>query len=256
MDRKTFARIIKELDEVSVAVSLTGTGRVKIKQLLDMVRPILDGLVGDRPEVAKLRQRLRLAMHNLQRSGVDQRAARKMRDLLVVVRDVQKLIDQAKIGDAPAQALVGDFEVINVWGYSESEMRPLMGVLKTTTKLLASVGLSRGTLPVMLDPREMGRGRGQMSQYAVYDPEDDLVVINPDARLSGDLEAVLGAVATRVWFVDMKLNDYETWDGGGGIDGFRRGFARKLALGQADSDTDARLSTTVGRIAKRWPSAA
>jgi hypothetical protein len=255
-DRPKLARAIKELDEVSIATSITGTSKSKVNQILKMVKPMLDGLVGDRPEVAKLRRRLRMAMHNLRRSRVDQRASRRMRDLLSVVRDLQKLIDQRGLGDVPAEALVGPFEVINAWGYSDAELKPLLRVLKDADKALGKVGLRVETLPLMLDPREMGRGRGQASRYAVYDPQDDLLVVNPDEKLSGDLEAVLAAVATRLWFEELKLDDYAIWDNGGGLDGFREGFARKLATGRVDSDTGARLSITVGRIAKRWPSAA
>lgn len=255
LDRQSFQRVMRELDQVSVAATLTGTSFPKIKQLADMVQPLHDGLVGERPKVRKIRRRLRLALHNLRRSPKDTRVAKRLTELLYVVRDLQQLVEREGLGAVAESVLADDFQIINIWGYTDRELKVLSVLLRRASKLLADVGLGMGTLPVFASPSMMKRARGSSRVYMLYDSRDDVFIANPDARLSGDYQAVLEALAERIWEGGLTSEDRDVWRPGG-LAAFASAFAEKLASGVAGSDTEARLAVTVGRLASRWPSAA
>lgn len=253
LSRAHFRHTIRELDEVAVATSVTGTSKAKTRDLADLAQRMHDALVGDRPEIAKVRKELRLKIHNLRRSPINQRAAKRMRDLLSVVRDLQKLVDQKGWGAVPEVFVIEGFEVLNSWGYTERELKALFVMLRRATRMLGDVGLKVGTVPVLADPEAMKQVRGAAaSEYMAYVEQDDLFVANPSSKLSGDMESVLRAIAARIWSQQMDRDHRQTWDRAGGANGFADAFARKLASDQADSDTAARLLVTVGQIARRW----
>ncbi len=228
--------VVRELDEVALAMSVTGTRRKKLVELGQMADEVIEALIGDRPEVTKLRAELEKLSRGVKMAGTKAKqsaqAVRAMRD---GVKKVQKLVNRG-LGDADVRLKVGGFEVDNVWGHTATEVRATKSTLIKATKILHKAGLDdlvNGE--VLLDPDRAG------SDFSVYEVLGDLVVINV---AGGDqLRSLLMALGRRAW-VKVPSEKMEPWGGLWAADRFAETFADALTK-KVDAKVAALLKTTI-----------
>ena len=241
-----FRSVIRELRQTGAAVSLIGTKKTKLNKLVGKVQPMLDAMVGTRPETKRVRNNLTRRIHNLRKASTAAIPASKaIMGALMGVQEIQKLVDQRGLADVPATFEAAEFTLENVWGYSEREVLATTLVLKRASRLMTDVGLATISGTIILDPA-LSRGT-----YIGYSPSDGVFLADIDRALSGDIVEFLGARGARAWFEKLKAEDQETW--GRDPERFAIAFARKLATGTVDPDTSARLAVSVGGHARRWP---
>ncbi len=241
----SFRYVIRELDQISVAVSVVGTKQAMLTRLSEIVDRMIEAMVGTRPEVKKLRDDLIRRSFNMRRASKRPLPASKaIRAALLKLKELRKLVDQQGLADVPLMFTVDGFDLENVWGYSESEVRVTTIALKRTNKLLVDVGLKLDPMYVLLDPK-VARG-----SYFRLNDRDDVFEADLGQRLSGDLREVLEAVGAWVWLQVLDREDWELW--GRDRDRFAGAFARKLATEAVNPDTAARLVLSVGKHARRW----
>jgi hypothetical protein len=235
-----------ELEQTAVAVSVVGTSRFRLKQLSELVKPIAEALHGSRPEVSKLRGRLRRAAHNMLMSSLSQRpASEKIRALAEVVADVLEAVRDG-IGNTSAELSVAGFEVVNVWGYKDDELRPTLAALKRVADEMSDVGLGIVQLGAELT--------GDSPTFALYLQDRDALEVNPSRAIS--VTGLLEALAERIWVRSFSTADHETWGGKFSVSRFKDAFAKALTGWKLDRETAARLQVTVGKLAAKWPEAA
>jgi hypothetical protein len=242
---RNIERVRKELEQTAVAVSVMGTSHQRLKQLASLAEPIAETLVGARPEVRKARSHLRRSMHNVRTSPIDARhAAGKIRNLAAAVEDVAKLVGSG-LGDVDTEPTLAGIDAVNVWGFTETELRPTERVLRKAVDAMKKVGL---TVPGI----ELS---GDGPRFATYLSDRDAIDINPDHALTGSaLNVIIGALADRVWILEFRTADYETW--GHSMDAFVEAFVSTVRGSKLDSELAARLQTTVGKLAAKWPEVA
>jgi hypothetical protein len=252
LDPANFRFVLRELDQIGVAVSVVGTKRPMLLRLAGYAEGIRAALVGSRPEVRKARDELARLIQGVRSSSPKAKPASKaIRKLHKGVLDVQRIVSKG-LGVASAVTEVGGFELDNAWGYTSFELRTALSAIKKADAILRRAGLEslvKGVV-VVLDP-EVAAG-----SYASYDRDIDLMAMDPGQDQSGDTEAILRALGGRLWATQFKPEDKEVWGGGRDPGRFSDAFSRKLAGESVDRDTAARLQVTVGRLAKRWPKAA
>jgi hypothetical protein len=237
------AFVHNEMDEVAIAMSVAGTKRPKLTELSRMAQEVAEALVGDRPEVQKVRAELIKKIRAVKTASTKPRqSSAAVRKLAGGIKNVQKLIGRG-VGGVDARVQLGDFELVNLWGYSTFELRPIKKVLRDAAQNLQRVGL--GDLAygeVILTPRGGSK--------VVYKTDDDTLEINPDAKLAP--RDVLGALGRRFWGTRATDEDVETWGGLSGLERFQAAFGGFLVGTKLDRDTAARLRTTAGRDNKKW----
>jgi len=232
----------KELEQTAVAVSVVGTSRYRLRQLAELVKPIAEALHGSRPEVSKLRGRLRRATHNMLMSSLSQRpASEKIRGLAEVVADVLEVV-QDGVGNTSGELSAFGFEVTNVWGYNDDELRQTLAVLKRAADEMREVGLGVVQTGVELS--------GDASVFASYLRDRDAIEVNPSRATS--ISGLLEALADRIWVRNFSATDHETWGGKFSSSRFKDAFAKTLTGWKLDQETAARLQVTVGKFAVKW----
>lgn len=246
LTRSSLKRVVKKLEQTAVAVSVMSTTRRKMKEMVELVEPVADALVGSRPEVDGVRLELKRLMQNARVSNVRARpAAERLRALARGVEKVQTIVGRG-MGDVDSSTRQGDFTIVNTWGYTDSEAKSATRALDTAARKLARVGL-----PVVvggmveLDPVRAKR------KFVSYDGSVDELVFDP--KQSSNDKQVLSAFAERLWAQEFAAGDIETWGGKGGLGRFQEAFAAVLDGDKVDADTTARLQVTVGKMATRWP---
>lgn len=240
--------VIKEIEQTTVAVSVMGTTSAKLKEMANLVVPIGDSLKGKRPEVDKTRKSLVRRIHNVVVSSTKPRQASKaLRELSTEVKEVQNLLKKGT-GDTESIIQVGGFEVVNTWGYTQAEIRPVRRILERASKALVKVGLPTvATGLVELNPEKVGG-----SLFVVYIPENDLLVFDLGQSGPADSEKIFAVLAERLWMQEFVKADKETWGNGKGLPSFSKAFADKLVGQKMSGDVTARLQVTVGKLAANW----
>lgn len=238
LDASNLKRVITELEQTAVAVSVMGTTTRKLKEMAALVEPIAGALVGMRPDVRRVRIDLHRRIHNAKVSSVKgSTAAIKIRDMVAGLRKVQGLLTKG-LGDTGTVFKVGGFEVTNVWGYSKVELGSARNALGDASRQLARAGLSSlGEATVVLDPEEA-------VGFIEYDPKRSLLVM--DLRRPGDAKNVYRALAARLWREELRGEAKETWGGEQGLERFQTAFSDLMSGRRLDRDPRARLQVTVG----------
>jgi ppGpp synthetase/RelA/SpoT-type nucleotidyltranferase len=243
---------IKEIEQTAVAVSVVGTRTWKLKQMAGLVEPVADALVGERSEVAKVRSRLKRLAHNAQVSVTDARqASAALEELAKGLRDARRMLEKGLGGAEPVFG-VADFQVLNSWGYSDSEVRDVKRVLERVYKHMQDIGL----LTVSGGLAELNPGGVKGAVFVQYDPDSDMLVfdLGKARSVADDTEKVLQALAERLWKQEFRSGDRETWgEGKNGMVSFSGAFAGLLSGRRVDKEDAARLQVTAGKMAARWP---
>lgn len=228
--------VITELEQTAVAVSVMGTSARKLMDMASIVKPITAALVGDRPEVERVRSTLRQLTRTVWTASTQARpASDALRRLAAGLRKVHGLISKG-LGDVEVEVEVESFEMLNVWGYTRVEMASAKKALGDAARRVKRFGIPTLAVGiVVLDPREA-------SAFASYRRTDDAIVM--DLSRSGGAWDVYYALSARLWR-DMRAAEKEVW--GNGEDRFRNAFADMLEGRKKPSpDTLARLQITAG----------
>jgi len=244
--------VVKELEQTAVAVSVVGTTPRKLKDMAALTVPITDALVDARPEVVKARSVLKRAAHNARTSTVKARqASAALRALAKEVGDIQKMVSKG-IGKTKSLVKIAGSEVVNTWGYTDSEMRDVLRALEKAAKAVMGAGLPTAAGGLA----ELNPNKVQGASFVQYDAPNDLFVFDLRKAGSANVENVLRALAERLWLQEFNKGDKETWEGKKGVRGFSQAFADILTGKRVDKDTTARLQVTVGKLAANWPATA
>jgi ppGpp synthetase/RelA/SpoT-type nucleotidyltranferase len=242
----------KEIEQTAVAVGVVGTRSWKLKQMAALVEPMVEALVGERPEVVKTRGRLKRLVHNARVSVTDARqASAALNGLADGVREVQRLVSKG-VGNAEPMISASGVELANTWGYSASEARDALRALERANRALESVGLLTATG----DFAELNPGRVKGAGFVEYDADSDMLVfdLGKSRSLAENTQNVLQALGERLWRQEFRSRDREPWgDGKRGLAAFSEAFAGMLSGRRLAEGMTARLSTTVGQMASRWP---
>jgi len=234
-------RVFRELDEVAVAVSLVGTRRQMMEKLIGYVEPVAEALVGSRPKVANVRGELRRSMHNARKARVGARdASDAIWAMAQAVKDTKDLVKRQRLGNVEIVDEVGDFSLLNVWGYTVSETAALRQELRAVSRQLSDLGFEDAVGTVVLDEKRAKRDAFQ------YDGHGDFIA-DPKRSL-GDRD-VLEAVGQKVWGELFEARHREMWQRD--PDAFIVAFVARVRGEGQPVDTRARLATTIGRIASR-----
>ena len=239
--------VIRELEQVAVAVAVVGTKRPKLLQLARMAQGVADEMVGTRPKVRRVRGELLRRIQDVKVSPTKAAsAARSIRRMALALKETQKLL-KTGVGTGEADFEVGKWLVTNTWGYTGTEVKALKRTLDKARRVLRSVGLDRfASGQVVLDPKIAS------GQFAIYLPMEEVVAMDLGQAGSKSMDAILRAIAGRLWLSEMNAADVETWGGIGRSERFEQAFSKVLDGGKVDRDTAARLRMTVGRMAKKW----
>lgn len=240
-------KVVIELSQVAVAVQTMGrTTRKKLGQMADLADGLARELHGLRSEIVNARFGLESAIRAVRSASIKGNSpGQKLRELAKAVDDLKRLVARNLV-DAEAAFRIDGFDIRNAWGYSKFEVRDGARALEGAAKELRRVGLGklvRGR--VELDPGQNPRA------FVLYEPISDALILNLSRSGTHNVRDVLRALAGRLW-VDLDQGGYETWGGPANSQRFETAFASAL-VGKVDPDTAARLETTVGRQASRWP---
>lgn len=244
LDDRNVKLVVTELEQTAVAASVVGTSTRRLKELGALADAIADALTGERAEVKKLRTRLRQLSQNAKISGTrNYQAPRAMRALAAGVVQVQALLKKG-IGKAPLDFAAGGFTAKNGWGYTEAEARSALRALEKASRALTGVGLGTAVADVDLWP-------GTAVQYL---RDLSSIAIDPDKNVTS--EDILAALGQRLWDSEFRDADFETWGGKTSPGRFAAAFAEAVSGKKLDPETAARLQTTVGKLAAKWPEVA
>jgi len=239
IDVRRVRDLIKEIDQVRLAISVVGTRRQKLQQLARLAQPIHDGLAGRRPELDKVRMELRRRIHDVQVAQVDNvRAPVALEGLLAALRQVEKL-DKDKILDVPESFSAGNFSLLNPWGYRDLEAKGAQKAVQSADELIRRRGV-KVDLVVSLDPEKT-------SGFATYSPFDGAVYLDPSKTPAEATEAVLKEFAAYIWLQKLSNADTDVWGGDTEFDVFATAFARSLAGKRVDPEDLEKLKKTMGR---------
>lgn len=239
LSKSAIDKATKELDQTAVAISVVGTSEMKRKALAALAGPVIDALVGTRPQVKALRDDLRRAAHDVKvGSGRARDAAKRVQALSALLKKVQA--ETKKLGPIRDAIVAGDLVLFNVWGYSDKELDTLLKTLRTADQALQRVGLPSMGGTVILD---------KQTSFFTYDKPDWKADPVRSAVGGPPLDQVMDAVADREW-EKFGSAEQDTWRS---RDDFNQAFARYMSGGSVTSETMARLALSVGRNAKRWP---
>lgn len=229
----------KELEQVAVAMSLVGTRRQKLIEMARLVTPAFNALVGNRPEIKKVRDEMRRGLHNLRRSQTTPKAASKnMRAVAATMGSVIKLSDKGLL-DLDEEYEVGPFVLENVWGYTEREVRQFISTMREMMVGLDAIGLYDKLAygDIQLDPEKT-------QSYLSYDRRGDFFVANIDKARSD--EEIFKAMGERLWDKGFKTKERDVWGGPSHRSKFVQAFSIAMKGNKQDRDTMARLTLTVG----------
>ena len=229
----------REFDQVGVAMSIVGTNRPMLLRMARRLDPLIDGLRGERPEIRKVRENLVRARNNLQRGPTTPlRSSRNMwitRDLL---DEILVLQDKGFLG-LPEEFDYGSIVLKNVWGYKGDEIRVFRVLLQQVVVRLESLGLDELIYGVaFLDPDKAG------SRFFSWDEKNDSFVVNPSrGRMKADIYSAFG---DRLWHKGFERGDRQSWSS---RSQFLKAFARVAGGGEIDSESEARMQVSAGRVA-------
>lgn len=151
-----------ELVEVGLAASITGSGKAKLAELASMGTEIASELHGTREDVSKLRTAINRRAHDVKVSSIKAKSASAA--IARLAREVHAVIGLVSDGVGVSKPMydVGDFVVSNDWGFTESDVSALLGILSKVegkTKILLeplpSVAQVRGGV-LFIDPTKAG----------------------------------------------------------------------------------------------------
>lgn len=245
LSRISLRSVERKLRQVGLAISVVGTSRAKLVQLVHLATPVFESLVGDRPEVKRVRDDLRIQLHNVRRSSIGAKPASKaVYALADAVRDVMKLTDKG-MGNVPEAFDVPPMKVINVWGYTNDEVRVVLQKLRQVMVDVTDVGLRTRLLygNIILDPRETKHG------FVRYVRQDDSIIMDPKRWEERRIADVYEAFAERMWWWNFVTPQWETWLSS---EAFADAFVTFFEGGKLDGDRLARLRATVGVFADGW----
>jgi hypothetical protein len=241
----------KEIEQTAVAVSVVGTAPWKLRQMAALADPVADALKGERPEVAKAKTALKRLSHNVRNASIKARpASSALRELAKGLIAAQKVVAKG-LGETDPLIKVADWEIVNVWGYTGSEVRDVTRVLERASKALYGVGLPT----VSGGLAELNPTKVKDAAFVRYDAGNDTFLFDPGQSGAANLERVLRALAERLWLQEFSKEDKETWGGSKGYKGFLGAFVGALVGKQMGKDVAARLQVTVGKLASKWPKA-
>jgi hypothetical protein len=236
-------RAAKEIDQVSVAVSVVGTRRAKLLELADVATDIAGRLHGDRPEVRRMVTGLRQRVHDVRVARHDRTAAEALEALrdelnavLVKVRD--------GLGAADPVVKIGDIAVGNSWGYTDAEVARTSEPIKLAMRRLSEWGFDASRFTLVLDPTWSGSGR-----WAFYDRDWDTVAMAPGP--SGSVGALATELGKAVWYTVFGGKEKETW--ADHVDRFAEAFSAAVAGDKMQDDDAARLRVSMMPWAAKWP---
>lgn len=239
LSKSAIDKATKELDQTAIAISVAGTSEMKRKALAALATPVIDALVGTRPQMKSLRDDLRRAVHDVKVGSSRARDAAKRVSALSALLKKAKA-ETKKLGPIRDVIVAGDLVLFNVWGYSDKELDTLLKTLRTADRALQRVGLPPMEGTVTLD---------RQASFFIYDKPDWKADPVRYAVGGPPLDQVMNAVADREW-VKFGPVQQDSWKS---KDDFNQAFARYMSGGSVDPETSARLALSVGNNAKRWP---
>lgn len=231
-------RIVTELEQTAVAVSVVGTSFAKLKEMATIAETVLDSLVGDRPEIARVRLLVRQLIQNVRVSGTGaQVASTALRRLANGMSRVDALVKHG-LTDAQDEFDIETFSVLNVWGYSTEELGTARKSLGDVARKLRRLGMPElSSCIVQLDPR-------LASSFVSYLRDNDTLAMDLSRR--GNDWDVYYALGARLW-KGFQGKDRELWGGVAGDDRFQKVFADTMSEREKPSrDTRARLALSIG----------
>ena len=244
-DRLAFVR--KELDEIGVAVRVTGSGHVMMKRLHGYGEELLDSLHGSRPEVRKLSGDLTRGLHNLQKTNP--RDSVKAHKAIWSIRDMADRLIKLRqkfngLRDVDPELKLGRLRLDNVYGYTAKELKAATGRIRRTVEMMGEMGLFKKLVygDIVLDPEDSS------GKFATYLTGLDAIAVNPE-KWSSDSSSLIEAFGDRLWLQYMGKDQREVWGGGTGWARFTRAFVGVLDERSVSADTSARLSVTMQKVA-------
>lgn len=237
---------IRELDEVAIAASFTGSGKRKLRELAEMGEEIGKALVGERPEVDEVRKRIFRRAHDVRVSGVKARSsARSIRALRDALKGAEKLVRNG-LGDVPSRLDgPGKTTWVNVWGYTVREIQDAERTIDKAIQNLKSYGLAnhvKGEL--VLDPRDVKR----FSSYLFI---EDSFAIDPSRSGANAKADFYRSVASRIWLEVLGEKERSVWGGKRSSSKFESALSRFVSGKTVTDDEMKKLRATVGND-KGW----
>jgi len=206
LSQQNLDRIKTELEQVATAISVAGTRRQKLLELSRLVVPVIESLVGVRPEVKKVRDSLRRESHNVAHSKTRAvYAAKNVRALASAVGNTKRLLRMG-LGDVPAAFGVGEMVLLNVWGYTDRELVPFLNSIRRAHDFIKKTGLSEDIerTSVLLDPNDAG------GKALFYDPINDSFSADPIAG-KHRYRDIIDAFAGKIWVKKFGKSDVNVW---------------------------------------------
>ncbi len=246
--------LAKELEEIAAAISLVGTTRTKLNELVRWAEEIAASFRGERPLVKKARAEIIRRIHDVKVTVADQRSAQRLRALRTAIETAKNLV-QKGLGDVPeafsVEAQGTQWTVGNAWGYTESEARVSIQAAQKVLRRMKEIDLRIGAgLTFVLDPSWAD------GWSAIYDSNWEVIAMDPDGKGTeskgavGTFNQTATAMGHRVWHETMKADDREAWSSAGA---FALAFGLVLVGDKVSVDDAARLAVTVGKHASGWP---
>lgn len=237
---------IKELGEVATAVSAVGTRKQKLIELARLGEDLALRIRGERPEVKKLRIDIVQRSHDVRSADPSGKAARAIRSLMHSIEAAKNQLQRNGLGDVPEEFEVSaggrTWTIDNFWGYALDEVKPLIGTVERAFKRMAELGLPIDrSMGIALDPSWAG------GRLAFYDPPWATFALDP---AGGSASSVESAIAERVWHAVMGAAEREAWSS---VGAFASAFGTLLSGDKLSADDWARLTVSVGKLAKSWP---
>lgn len=195
-------QIRREFDEIGVAASVVGTSHDMLYRLSRMATPVVNALVGARPDVARVRGDLTRALHNLTHGGIDTSSAKRMKDVVVVLDRVIKL-EQNGLGFVPRDLRMLRSDVVNSWGYSEREISRVSKIIHDAMSAVDDVGMLKrlSGIDVVLHPTH--------GEFATYDERFGALVVNVDGK--HPTLSTFRALAIYMWSTLFDDADRRAW---------------------------------------------
>lgn len=215
-----------------------GTSIAKLKEMAALADTISDSLVGDRPEIARVRTRMRQLIQDVRVSGKSaQPASTALRRMADGLRKVSALVAH-RLVDVPDEFEVESFSVLNTWGYSIVEMATAGKALGDAARRLRKGGLPElSKCIVQLDPR-------LAAAFVTYRRDNDTLAM--DLSRTGGAWDVYYALGARLWR-GFREKERELWGGSTGDERFQTAFADLMDESKKPSrDVLARLQLSIG----------
>jgi hypothetical protein len=230
----------KEVDQVAVAASVVGIAYAKAGELTRLASAVGDGLKGDRPEVQRVRLAIIQRIHDV-RTVAGAKMPLAVRGLSDALFDAVALLKRG-LGDGVEEWKVGSWTIANTYGYTDAEMRTLLGYIKQLASAMDKAGIKLPDVGFALDPT------WTLGPLAIYDPQWETVAMDPDGH--GDFSTLASAVGRNLWDGLFTRIDREAWSS---VGDFVSAFATMMAGDTLSADEAARLTVSLAKYASSWP---